>query len=217
MKLRTAEWLMLGLALLAFVAAALMYPFLPERLASHWNASGEVDGYTAKGWGLFLLPAVLALMALIFILIPRIDPLKANIEKFRGYYEGFVLLLMLVMLAVFAMVLLWNQGVRISPNVLMPLILSPLFFCLGVLCEKSRPNWFIGIRTPWTLSNERVWEKTHRVGGKLFKIAGVLGLAGVFFQKWSFLFVLVPVVAVALYTVVYSYVAYQQEIKKAAA
>jgi len=215
MKLRKAEWLMLGFVLLAFALAAYFYPRLPERLASHWNASGEVDGYMSKGWGLFMLPVVLALMALIFMAIPRIDPRKTNIEKFRGYFEGFVILMMLVMFAIFAMILLWNHGVQVSPNLFMPVILGPVFFYLGVLCEKSKPNWFIGIRTPWTLSNERVWEKTHRVGGKLFKIAGVLTLLGIFFKKWSFLFVVLPVLAAVLFAVVYSYVAYQKETKKA--
>jgi uncharacterized membrane protein len=86
-----------------------------------------------------------------------------------------------------------------------------LFFYCGVLCERAKRNWFIGIRTPWTLSSDRVWEKTHRVGGKLFKIAGVIALIGAMFQRYAVFLVIVPAIAVAVFTIVYSLVIYQRE------
>lgn len=88
-----------------------------------------------------------------------------------------------------------------------------LFYCCGILTENAKRNWFIGIRTPWTLSNEKVWEKTHKIGGKLFKIAGVIALLGIAFQSYALFFILVPVILVATYTTVYSYIEYQKEIK----
>jgi len=142
-------------------------------MASHWNARGEVDGYTSKFWGLFLMPLILVGLGALFIAIPRIDPLKANIEKFRGYYDGLIIIFVIFMLAIHAQGILWNLGIEINPNVIFPICLGPVFFYTGVLCENAKRNWFIGIRTPWTLSSERVWDKTHKIGGRLFKIAGI--------------------------------------------
>jgi uncharacterized membrane protein len=159
------------------------------------------------------MPIILVGLGLLFIAIPRIDPLKANIEKFRKYYDGFIILLFIFMLSVYSQVILWNLGIKISPNAILPIGLGLLFFYCGILCENAKQNWFIGIRTPWTLSSERVWEKTHKIGGKLFKIAGVIAFVGAFFQSYALFFILVPVISVAAYTIIYSYFEYQKEVK----
>jgi uncharacterized membrane protein len=213
MRLRKAEKIMLGMVLLTFAIGIFFYPQMPDRIASHWNARGEVDGYMPKLLGLFLFPIVLAGLVLLFIAIPRIDPLKANIEQFWKYYDRFVILFLIFMLAIYVQVILWNKGTQISPNVMLPVGFGVLFFYVGILCENAKRNWFIGIRTPWTLSNEKVWEKTHGIGGKLFKIAGGLALVGLFWQRFALFFVLVPVTVVAVYIIVYSYFAYQRETK----
>jgi len=110
-------------------------------------------------------------------------------------------------------VVLWNLGIEISPRVFFPVGLGLLFFYIGILCEHLRRNWFIGIRTPWTLSNDKVWEKTHKIGGRLFKIAGVATLFGALFQDYASLLILVPVILVAAYTFAYSYFEHQKEVK----
>jgi len=186
---------------------------MPEKIASHWNAQGQVDGYISKFWGLFLIPFILIGLAILFVAIPKIDPLKANIEKFRKYYDGFVILFFVFMLSVHFHLILWNLGVRISPNIIFPIGIGILFFYVGILCENAKRNWFIGIRTPWTLSSERVWEKTHKIGGKLFKIAGIITFLGVFFQSYALFFILVLIISVAVYTIIYSYLEYQKEVK----
>ena len=98
-----------------------------------------------------------------------------------------------------------------NPNVIIPIGLGLLFFYSGVLCENARRNWFIGIRTPWTLSSEKVWKKTHEIGGKLFKVAGMITLVGTFFPGYALFFVLVPALSVVTYVIIYSYVEYQKE------
>jgi uncharacterized membrane protein len=100
-----------------------------------------------------------------------------------------------------------------SPNVIFPIGLGLLFFYSGILYENAKRNWFIGIRTPWTLSNDIVWDKTHKIGGKLFKIAGVVAIFGIFFQKYALLFILVPVILITAYTIIYSYFEYQKVVK----
>jgi uncharacterized membrane protein len=213
MKLRKAEVFMGVMVLLAFAIGLYVYPHVPQRVASHWNARGQVDGYMPKFGGLFLLPVVLIVIALIFAAIPRVDPLKANIEQFLKYYDGFIILFFAFMLLIYLQVVLWNIGIQISPNLVLPIGVGLLFFYVGILCEHAKMNWSIGIRTPWTLSSPRVWEKTHQVGARLFKAAGLVALLGIFFQRWAVFFILAPALLVAVYSVVYSYLAYRREIQ----
>ena len=143
--------------------------------------------------------------------VPRIDPLKENIEEFRKYYDGFVILFMIFMIFIYFQTILWSIGIKLSPNAYLPIAAGIMFIGVGILCENTRRNWFVGIRTPWTLSSDKVWDKTHRVGGKLFKIAGVIAIVGIFFQSYAVYFVLIPALLVAAYTIVYSYFEYKKE------
>ncbi len=197
--------------LLSFAIAGYFYPQMPERMASHWNASGDVDGYMSKFWGLFLMPFISLGLSALLIMIPKIDPLKANIEKFKRYYYGFVSLLLIFLLYIYLLTILWNLGLRFNMVQLLAPALGVLFYFCGVLIGKAKRNWFIGIRTPWTLSNEKVWDKTHLIGGRLFKAVGLVALLGVFFPSYAILFVLIPVILVSLFTIVYSYFEYQKE------
>jgi len=108
--------------------------------------------------------------------------------------------------------ILWNFGIETSPNIIIPTGIGLLFFYVGILLENAKRNWFIGIRTPWTLSSENVWNKTHKIGGKLFKIVGLIIILGVFFQKYVLFFILAPSLLTAGYLVVYSYYEYQKEL-----
>jgi len=186
---------------------------MPEHMASHWNAQGNVDDYMSRFWGVFLMPFVLVGLALLFIAIPRIDPLKKNIEGFRKYYDGFIIIFFIFMILVYVQTILWNLGTEISLNLIVPILMGLLFFYIGILLENAKRNWFIGIRTPWTLSSEKVWNKTHKLGSKMFKIAGIIVLIGFLFQKYIIYFTMIPIFFVALYLVVYSYVEYQKEKK----
>ena len=89
-----------------------------------------------------------------------------------------------------------------------------LFFFIGILVENAKRNWFIGIRTPWTLSSAKVWDRTHKRGGRLFKIAAVIAFFGVFFPDYSVWMVLIPILLVSVYTIVYSYLEFKKEKKK---
>lgn len=213
MNMRRSEIAVFGIVLLSLLTSIFCYPHMPEKVASHWNAQGQVDGHASKFCGLFLMPLILVGVSLLFFVIPRIDPLRANIEKFRKYYDGFIILFLLFMFSVHCQVILWNLGIKVSPNVVIPIGLGFLFFYTGILCEHAKRNWFIGIRTPWTLSSEKVWNKTHKLGGKLFKIGGVIVFIAVFFQKYMLFFILIPVLSIAVYTLVYSYLEYQKEVK----
>jgi uncharacterized membrane protein len=211
--MRKSEIIALGIIVLSFALAIYFYPQMPERVASHWNAQGQVDDYMSRFWGLFLMPMISTILLLFFILIPKIDPLKENIEKFRDYYDGFIVLMLAFLFYIFLLALLWNIGWRFNMTQAIAPSFGVLFYYLGVLLENARRNWFIGIRTPWTLSSEVVWDRTHIVGGRLFKAAGVIALIGFLLPGFAIYLVVVPVVLAAVYTIVYSYFEYQKEIK----
>lgn len=191
--------------LLAFGAGVLVYPRLPEMVASHWNEFGQVDGTMTRLWGVFLLPLMMVGMGLLFLAIPSIDPLKHNIAAFRPEYDRFVVLIMVFMLAVHVFTLLWNLGIQISINRFMPLAMGLVFFFVGDLIRNAKRNFFVGIRTPWTLSNDVVWARTHRLGAVLFQVSGVVAALGSLFERLSIWFIMAPVMAAGLIPVVYSY------------
>lgn len=204
--------ILIGIVVTVLLTIA-VYPSLPPVFASHWNASGMADGSMTKFSGLIFIPIIMIAFVALFIVLPQIDPLRKNYEKFRGYYEGFILVFVLYLLAIQILMILWNLGYPVSINVAFPILFGLLFVYLGFLIEHAEQNWFVGIRTPWTLSSVAVWKKTHERGGKLFKCVGVACFFGAFAGSYAIWFILIPVLIVAVYTVVYSYVAYQNELK----
>jgi uncharacterized membrane protein len=181
------------------------YPVMPDAVASHWNAAGDMDGTLPKFWGLILIPLLMYGFCALLAALPRIDPLRNNYPKFQASYEGFILVFSAFLFVIQLQIILWGLGVPLSPN------LGILFISIGFLLEHAEPNWFVGIRTPWTLSSDSVWKKTHQKGATLFRLAGVVSMIGVLAGRYAWLFILVPVIAVALYTVVYSYTEFKKE------
>ncbi len=202
--------IMVAIFIASLAISIYFYPFVPEKMASHWNAEGKVNGYMPKNVALFLIPFIILFLSLLFIAIPKVDPMKSNIENFKKYYDGFVILFLIFMLSLHIQIILWNIGLKIPFNLFIPSWTAILFFYIGILLENAQQNWFIGIRTPWTLSSEKVWNKTHRLGGKLFKIAAFIALAGIFFPKYAIWFILLPALAFAFCLIAYSYFEYQK-------
>lgn len=213
--MRKINYFILFVVTLSFALGYYFYPLMPQNMASHWGVGGDVNGYMPKFWGLFLMPVITLAMWLMFLLIPTIDPKKSNIDKFRGYFDGFIAAIILFLFYIYCLTMAWNLGWRFDMGRALSPALAILFYCAGILIEKARPNWFIGIRTPWTLSSDVVWQKTHQLGAKLFKICAVLALGGLAFPGLAFYLVFAPVIFSALYLFVYSYFAYKREkIKK---
>jgi len=196
--------------LFSFGVAFYFYPKMPDIVASHWNAQGQVDGYMPKFWGLFLMPLISLLMAVLLLLIPKIDPLKENIKKFRKYFDTFIVLILLFLFYIYSLTIIWNSGKTFNMTYAMVPVFAVIFYFAGILIEKAKRNWFIGIRTPWTLSNEEVWDKTHKIGGKLFKISAFISLLGLLSYKYAFWFVFLPIILMTVYLFLYSYFEFQK-------
>ena len=162
-----------------------------------------------------MMPLVLLGMFLIFLVIPQIDPLKANIAQFRETFNLFIAFMVGFMVYVHALTLLWNLGytnIGVG-NAILPAV-GLLFIVVGSLLRKAKRNFFIGIRTPWTLSSDTVWEKTHQLGSVLFMFSGVLAVIGGFIGgNVAFWMLFVPLIGSTVFLLVYSYVLYQRETK----
>jgi len=213
-----ATIVMLLLVVVAFAVSFYFYPNMPEKMASHWNAKGEVDGYMSRFWGTFMMPLInLGLLGL-FLVIPKIDPLKRNYPAFKKYYYGLVLIILVFMLYIHMVSIIANLGYifNMSYAVLFPIAF--LFLFIGYAMPNIKRNWFMGIRTPWTLSSDKVWKKTHKIGGFLFLAYGVFLIAMLLFYEivvdYFFWIIIGPILFLVTFTLVYSYYIYFQEEKK---
>ncbi len=209
MKLHRGEILALALVLVAFVLTGALYSRLPDRIPSHWNIRGEVDAYASKPFGPFVLPAVMAVLALIFLALPAVSPRGFRFERFRGVWGVLQSAILAFLLLVHALVLLSAMGRPVDMTRGIEAGIGLLLAVVGNFMGKVTRNFFVGIRTPWTLASEEVWMRTHRLAGKLFVVAGLamfaLALAGA-----GFVPMFIVVGAAALVSVAASYVFYRR-------
>jgi uncharacterized membrane protein len=215
MTTRLTNIIVIILIIGAILAGIMLWNQLPDPMASHWNVNDEVDGYMSRFWGVSMMPLILIVLFLLFLLIPNIDPLKANIAQVRETFNLFITFIIGFMVYVHALTLSWNLGyTNLGIGKAMLPAMGLLFFIIGSMLRKAKRNWFIGIRTPWTLSSDTVWNEIHRIGGILFMVAGVIAVIGGFFGGMvAFWSILVPVLGTTIFLIVYSYVLYQKEVK----
>lgn len=209
--MRIAVILAIALVFVSFIIGIYLYPQMPAQLDSHWNAEGEADGKTGKFTGLFLVPIISLVILLFFLIIPQIDPRKENIKKFKKEYDLLLFVIIAFMFYVYILSIIWNIGFEFNFSLFILPAFTVLFLFIGFVLEKAKPNWFVGIRTPWTLSSEKVWIKTHKRGAKLFKTVAIVSLFGFVFPAIAIWFVIIPAILVALYLVVYSYFVYRKK------
>jgi uncharacterized membrane protein len=215
MSSRVGNRLAWGIWALTALGTIVAYPFLPSVIATHFAANGQVNGMTTSWLGAFILPVITFFVLLLFTAIPHIDPLKINIQQFRKQYDTFVALLMLFFAAIQTMIIARNLGAMFNPMYIVLPAVGLLIFYVGVILPQTKRNWFIGIRTPWTISSDHVWQKTHELGGTLFKILGVIIILSTFVGAYAIWIILVPLVIILVGLVLYSYVVYEQDNKKA--
>lgn len=207
-KVHWCLWLIVALTL---VLATAIYPSLPEQVPVHWNAAGEVDGYGSRFTGAFGIPLLNLGLLLMMKYLPAIDPKKHNYEKFKGFYGIFIWIMVLFMTGLYLITIAWALGYRPSIPLFTKLALGILFMVLGNYMGKVRPNWFVGFKTPWTLENEEVWIKTHRLAGPLLFGAGLITLCLAFVNHPSSFWIVIAVIMAASFVpAIYSYLLYHR-------
>ncbi len=194
------------------VFLALAWPRLPERMAVHWNATFQVDRWGSRLSAAATFP-VLALGFWVLIpLLRRIDPRREHYERFDDTFWIMVNLLVLMLTAMEVAIVGFNLGWPVDMQRVVLTMVGLLFVALGNYMPRVRSNWWLGIRTPWTLSSERVWRETHRLGGRTFVLGGLDTIVAAFLPK-----PVAPWVALAgllvggFVPVVYSYVLWRRE------
>ena len=187
------------------------YSVFPDTVPVHWGVNGEVDRWGSKFEGAWLMPLIAVGMYLLFRFLPMIDPRKEKYSQFTKVYHLFKSMIFLFLFAIYLISSLNTLGYNIRVEVWVPIAVGVLFIIMGNYMGKLKTNWFMGIRTPWTLSSDEVWNKTHRLGGKLFIILGVLLIVTPILPYSNiFLTVVIPVIAVSVITVVYSFILYKK-------
>ncbi len=207
------EFIPLALIILMAVSAVYFYNNLPARVATHWNIAGQVDGYGSGQAQALALPLVAVGMYLLFLLLPYLDPKKDRYEQFSKVYHTFKAIILALLTVIYFIIALNGLGYNLPVGIIMPGLIGLLFIIIiGNYMGKIKMNWFMGIRTPWTLSSENVWNKTHRFGGKMFILAGLLMIAEIVLPiSWKLPIFIIMMVMLLFGTIGYSYIVYLQE------
>ena len=210
---RATTIFLLAVIALQIIVSLVTFPFLPDRVPIHWNAAGQVDGYASKWFNLLFYPlmsiGIVVLVRGLMAISPKLDRQgqRANTSIASIVIAGVVLLFLIIQLASTAIAL----NMPVDMTFVITLALSILFIVIGNFLGKVRRNLSgIGIRTPWTLANDTVWERTHRLGGWLFVAVGLLGIVCSFIPALRLPVVIGGILLVSIITIIYSYVVYQR-------
>jgi uncharacterized membrane protein len=205
-----ASFCMLALTL---GASVWLYPTPPERIPIHWNIEGKVDGYGSKHWAVFLMPAFMAGMLVLFYCLPALSPRHFEVDTFRSTY----LYIMVLITALFAYIHLltlygtWKSVFQHQQyDIGRPLVagIFLMFALLGNVLGKVRRNFYIGVRVPWTLASDRVWNDTHRLAAWVMVAAGLLGFV-LAISGLNLIYAFVLLIGSAIIPIVYSFVHYK--------
>lgn len=211
MKNKRSQGILWVAAILPLIMVAAVWTRLPEQVPLNWGVDGTISyGGRAILWGLAVINP---LIVLLMTFAPRMDPREENYQKFKGPYSALCLAVVLLMDAV--MLITLAESLRpgtVNVYVMVQLMVAVLMMVIGNMMPKFRQTWFCGIKNAWTLSSERVWTRTHRLGGRLYFAAGAAMVVGAFFPpRVGFVLMVTVTVAVTLVATVMSYVWFRQE------
>lgn len=211
MKLKNINlFVQIFLIITYLLVTILSYFYLPEKVITHWGASGEPNGSMSKLENMLFMLGIFAFIFIVLKVAIRLDPKRKNIEGFLPIYESFVNFMIFFFIVINIFVILWNLGYQIPINFIMIPLLALLQVFLGLLMGKAKQNYSIGIRTPWTLHSEVVWDKTHALGKKLYMISGTVSLFGLFLGDYGLVLSIVPLILISIYLYIYSYIIFKR-------
>lgn len=209
--MKPARTLVISALFVLILLAAFVWlsPHMPAGVPTHWNAQGQVNGYMSPLGAMLTPMIVIAVLALLTLLLPAISPRGFAITPFGSVFALIMLALQAFVLVAALAVLLNAAGHPVPMSLVSMLGIGALLMVIGNYMGKVRKNFFIGIRTPWTLASDAVWERTHRIGGWLFMLAGAAGIA-LALAGGSLVVLVAIVLSIALALTVYSYIAYRR-------
>ena len=197
------------LGIIPIIVLACVYTHLPEQVPMHWGINGEVE-YSAK-WQVWIMFSLGPILTILFDVLPKIDPKRKNYEKFGQYYDLFIIV-MLVFLMIMDGIMLLESFLpgTISVGKVVFILIGILFAILGNILPKIKTNFYMGIRTPWALTNSDVWNKTQRLGGKIMFVVGLISIvSGMLLSEFvCFVIMMISVACMTIVPLVMSYVWY---------
>ena len=207
-----SRWLGVGAVLAAALLSVVFWSRLPEQVPTHWNLRGEPNDWSSRGWAVLFGPGLMLGVVMLGHVLPRIDPRRRNYPAFQRVYWLVINSVILLIFLVHAIMLGSAAGMDFRVPHVLAFGIALLLIVFGNYMGRIRPNWFMGIRTPWTLDSEAVWRKTHRLAGWLFVAAGVIAGLAVFVPVGDpLVVVLVTTMAAAIVPAVLSLVFWLRE------
>lgn len=201
------------LIVLTLLAWLICYPNLPNEVPIHWGANGEVNGYASKLSALLIMAGLMIFIYILLSFLPKIDPRKENYKHFNKTYNIILNSILLLFFGINLLVLLSALGYDIPMRYFGPIAVGVIFMILGNFMQRVRSNFFIGIRTPWTLSSDEVWKKTHRFSGKLYFIGGLIMICTIFApEKLISPIMFTIIIIIALLPCLYSYFLFKKKV-----
>ena len=205
------------IVVLMFAIAFYAYPLVQAdengMIITHWGIDGIPNGWADRTVGVFLVPIVTLIIYLGLLLIPFIEVYRKNLDEFRQQFWGFKVILVFVMGVIYIATLIPNLGYwnGFDPIIIVVPAIALLFFYVGYMLNFTKRNFFIGVRTPWTLADEKVWDKTNKLAGRLFWICGALALVSLVTTGDARLaFIVLPAVLTAIIASLYSLYEYKR-------
>lgn len=204
------DWFIILLMILTLIISLLLYPKLPDKMPSHWNIKGEVDAYSSKLSGVLNINLMNIGFYFLFLIIPSIDPKKQNYENFRPAYNVIRYTFHLLFVALQYIILLSSLGYKLNVGTIVTLSVGIMLILLGNQMGRIKHNYFVGIRTPWTLADETVWVKTHRFSAPLWVVGGfIVGILAFFNGTVAFIGLLIVIFTISIIPIIYSYLCFK--------
>ena len=202
------------LIVLMFGFAFCFYKLFPTSTPVHWNISGEADSWGTPFQAAFIMPIIGLGLYLLFLIIPFLDPKKERYKQFEKSYHIFKTIIILFLFLVYFSTSLSGLGYNINITRVVTIFVGIMFMVIGNYLSRIKRNWFVGIRTPWTLSSEEVWNKTHRLGSKVFVVSGFLFILTSFIDvKFRLALLFSIIILIILTSFGYSYYLYNKQEK----
>lgn len=203
------DWIILIILLAPFPFLAFTWDLFPESVPVHFNINGEPDNYAPKAVGLLGLPLVNIALYVFLQLIPSIDPKKKNFPLFEGGYRAIRAVVHILLVFIFFVISAYTLGYKFDMSLTVTYAMVLMILLLGNYMSSVRPNYFVGVRTPWTLANETVWKKTHRLTARLWVTASVIMLVTLPFVPSALIVLLCVIGLITIIPVVYSYIIFR--------
>ncbi|MDD5251315.1 MAG: DUF1648 domain-containing protein [Patescibacteria group bacterium] len=212
LRLSRYDWLSVVVLVVTALASAAAWNFLPAVVPAHWGVNGQPDGWWSRTAAVLFLPLFTAGLAILLAFVPRFDPLRVNIAVFANAYARFRLAFVLFMAFLQAATLLAGAGVAVPMVPVISVAMAALLWEVAWLLPQTRRNYSIGLRLPWTLESDAVWETTHHFGGLVFRwLAGAIALSACLPAPVPFLVMMFGILIAITVIVVFSYREYRRQ------